>query len=149
MWGQHEFLLLLLVETIWQLLFSSVSFILTSNSRSFPFYSSLSILFLSLVPPPPSCRTPVTWCTDLWSCVSSLTGVTWNIRVFTASACMDRSPPHETRDSLTATFMVTPPNQKVHLHRTLLKKKNYFLGVFRARSWSCSGQNATEKLCVE
>lgn len=51
-----------------------------------------------------SCRSPVTWCIDSWSCVSSVTGVMWNIRVFTASVCTDECPPHETREALTRRY---------------------------------------------
>lgn len=49
-------------------------------------YLSLSITM------PSSCRTPAMRCIDMWSCESSLTGVMWNIPVFTASVCTDRSP---------------------------------------------------------
>lgn len=64
------------------------------------FYIDLSFtafLFVSLLSFPLtfSRRTPVTRFIDLWSCVSSLTGVTSNIHVFTASVCMEWSPPHE------------------------------------------------------
>lgn len=53
----------------------------------------LSFLFLPLsITMPPSCRTPAMRCIDLWSCESCQTGVMWNIPVFTASVCTERSP---------------------------------------------------------
>lgn len=68
--------------------------------------------------------------------MSSVTGVMWNIRVFTASVCTDECPPHETREALSRRY-----DSFRHI-RMFISSGHY------VRSEACSGPNATEKCYV-
>lgn len=100
-----------LTNIIW---ISFAYFLLYSMKKKYVRYWLLFIVpfilfflnFLHLVLLSSSSRTPVMWCIDLWSYVSSPTGVMWNILVFTASVCMDKSLLRLTDDSPTLSEII-------------------------------------------
>lgn len=101
--------------------------------------SILFYFFLDLVLLSSSSRTPVMWCIGLWSYMSSPTGVMWNILVFTASVCMDRSPPNETNWWLTHLIRNNIYNAAIQLIYQSVKHEFSLVvwGWFRANSLEC------------